>query len=240
MSDTVYEKVLPLIRQGQYKQAHDLIVPVMTKQTIDVERSKYLVFGNKNSPYFSETKAEECLGKLASMDDSWAVAERGRCFLFGILGTQDSYKAEDLFVSVEGREPMADYYRAMIHMQGFHKNEAKESVYDLNEAKKILKNLIGKKTPFKSKAMLSFCDVEIKLGRMSPAEKVEVFKILSELVSSSPDKEVPRIYMKFLALQAHAELQDFALKQGSGKSHKDKSDYDSANKMIAGLISVYN
>lgn len=240
MANSIYEKVLPLIRQGQYKQAYDIILPVISKQTVDVERSKYLVFGNKNSNYFSEVKADECLVKLASMDDSWAIAERGRCFLLGLLGTQDSYKAEDLFVSVQGREPMADYYRAMIHMQGLHKNEKKEAVYDLHEAKKILKTLIAKNTPFKNKAMLSFCDVQIKLGRMSKEEKIEVFKILSELVSAGSDKEVHRTYMKFLVLQAHAELQDHALKQGSGKSHQDKSDYDKANKTLASLISIYN
>ena len=75
---------------------------------------------------------------------------------------------------------------------------------------------------------------------MTPEEKSEVFNILSGLVSESSDKEVHRIYMKFLAIQAHAELQDYSLKSGPGKSHKDKSDYDSANKMLNQLISIYN
>jgi hypothetical protein len=240
MASKVYDIILPLVRQGQFKSAYEKLSTVMSKQTVDVERSKYIVFSNKNSPYFSSEKAEECLVKLASMDDSWAIAERGRCYLFGILGKQDSYKAEDLFINVEGREPMADYYRAMIHMQGLHKNESGEPVFDLKESINILKKLIAKNTPFKNKAMLSYCDVQIKLGRMNPQEKSEVFNILSGLVSDKPDKEVHRIYMKFLTIQAHAELQDYSLKKGSGKSNQDKADYDSANKMLNKLISIYN
>ncbi len=240
MASKVYDVILPLVRQGQFKSAYEKLAPVMSKQTIDVERSKYIILSNKNSPYFSGEKSEECLVRLASMDDTWAIAERGRCYLFGILGNQDSYKAEDLFINVEGREPMADYYRAMIHMQGLHKTDNGESVYDLKESINILKGLISKQTPFKNKAMLCYCDVQIKLGRMTPDEKSEVFKILSGLVSENPDKEVHRIYMKFLAIQAHAELQDYSLKGGSGKNHKDKSDYENANKMLNQLISIYN
>lgn len=239
-TQTLYKDVVKLVSAGDFKGAFGLYKSRSkgANNDVNVERASYAIFGRPNSPYFNKAFAMGALDKLIKMDDSWAVSEKGRCLLFGLLGPVQTYEAENLFVKVKDKEPMAAFLLATIYSDGLHITDTGEKSFDLDEALKLYKGLLDKDTRYKNPAILGYCKIMLSKGGMSHVEKSNVFKHLSLLNEEGVDGAYP-VYLSFLLLEAEREFIEHAVTHGTGQ-YSVPGAYNVAKKHFADLISIFN
>lgn len=179
----LYEECISLINDRKYKEAFSRLKGYEESRDILLYRLYYMLFSRKDSPVYSPQKAALRLDGLCSFGDEWAMGEKGRCLLHGLLYDEDSLLAEDLLVKAGLAQPLAIFYRAEIHFLGIHKDNDGNSVYDFVEAEMLYNKIINShtKNPYIDKAKIQICRLLMKKGGLTDEQSKLVYSYLIEL-----------------------------------------------------------
>lgn len=241
MSSTqdVYTAIIGFVSKGNYSKAYKLLND-LDQQSNDIytERAAYVIYGKQGSPYFDKEKAIACLNKLIKMDDSWSVAEKGRCCLMGLLSPVDTYEAENLFIKVKDQEPIAAFLLASIYADGLHITDSGHRSYDYDAALELYRKIIGSNSKYQNPSKLGFCKIMITKGGMNISEKKEVFSHLVYLNEHNVDGAYA-LYITFLLVEAEREFIDHAVAHGTGH-FKLPDAYNIAKNHFANLITLFS
>lgn len=182
-TQVIFSQVGKEIQLKNYDKAYDLLRNTV-ENDVYIQRARYLLHCDKNSPYYDESKAKSNLDKLDGFSDSWGKAEKGRCLLFGELYPKNTVKAEDLFTSLLKKEPKAAYFTAYLNEKKLHKDEAGLSFGSEEYALKLYAELSAFKNSYREHAKIACCRLQLKKDFLSISERASIYGILSEQLES--------------------------------------------------------
>ncbi len=194
----LYAEVLKNVSGKRYDVAKSKLDGMDKVKDQLLSRSYYLVYGTPSSPFFDPSIAKDHLNFLESSSDSWGLAEKGRCLLFGELWEKDTHKAEDILIKAMKKEPKAMFYIAYIHANGIHLDDSDDPVYDIAEATRLYKQISGGESRYRDKACLEYCKLSMAGdGSVSIEVRAEVFALLLGLTKTG-NPDALRVMSSFL------------------------------------------
>tara|TARA_Y100000310_G_C20703805_1_gene832679 strand:+ start:5068 stop:5805 length:738 start_codon:yes stop_codon:yes gene_type:complete len=181
--ERLFKSVVNHIKQKDFVAAVKELEPHMSTRDVFASRARYLLFTHKDSPYFSADNARAELDFMHSATDTWGMAEKGRCLMYGEFYDPNPQAAEDLFMNVIEISPKAKYFMATLHDEKMHTDESGASYGIENTALNYYEDLMDVESPYQNRASLSYCRIVMK-GKLSEDVRVKVFSILMRLVES--------------------------------------------------------
>jgi hypothetical protein len=181
MSDGQYQSLFQSVAKHvvnrKYDSAIEQLKGLSGVRDIYVLRAFYLVYSDENSPAFNKVSAKNALDFLDGANDSWGMAEKGRCLYIGLFYTRNVAAAEDVLVRASKKEAKAEFYIAQIHDLGAHEVDG-ERIRDVEYATGLYLKLMNGNSPYKHKSAIAYCRLLQEKEELNTADKRQVFEIL--------------------------------------------------------------
>jgi hypothetical protein len=230
---SLFQSVAKHVANRKYDSALEQLKGLSSVRDVYVLRAFYLVYSDENSPAFNKESARGALDFLDAANDSWGMAEKGRCLYVGLFYVRDVSTAEDTLVRASKKEAKAEFYIAQIHDLGAHEVDG-ESVRDVEYAMGLYLKLMKGSSPYKHRSAIAYCRLLQGKGELNPADKRQVFEILLTYFDKTSHDRNSQQVAEMLFSFLNNEMRDLVIWSFSGRmpsGMSEKIDFETSRSL---------